>query len=200
MTFDADLPRCARISFSRGVRPTLFLLHIYTIVSLLTLPIRCGTAISQPPARSDQFPMSRRPRTSPPRKTSPAPATSMRPAGVPRSGRGQRGVLAVAHHVATAAAPRAAAARRSAPGHLTFMLAVRPTGPSSLLCSFGLSLCGSLAALPRAYGVAGEWKAALPCLGHVTTGWHAHIPLRALLEGRSRRKRSCEDEDGRGHL
>ena len=179
MTFDAALPRCARISFSRGVRPTLFLLHIYTIVSLLTLPIRCGTAISQPPARSDQFPMSRRPGTSPPRKTSPAHATSMRPAGVPRSGRGQRGVLAVAHHVATAAAPRAAAARRSAPGHLTFLLAVRPTGPSSLLCSFGLSFCGSFAALRRAYGVVGEWALALPCLGRVPTDWHAHSPCEA---------------------
>ena len=71
-----------------------------------------------------------------------------------------------------------------------------PAGRSQPLCSLGLSLCGSLAALPRAYGVAGEWKAALPCPTSVPTDWHAHIPLRVRKEGRSQRKRRCEDGGG----
>ena len=172
-----------------------------TIVWALTVPIRCNTTQGLLSARSDRPNCIGRPRASPRRKTSPAHATSMRPAGVPRSGRGRRGVLAAAHHGARAAAPRAAGARRSAPAHLALLLTTRrhpPAGRSQPPCSLGLSLCGSLAALRRAYGVAGEWKAALPWLASVPIDWHEHIALRARQEGRSRRKRWCEDGAPRG--
>ena len=186
MSSDDLLPRCAANSFFRPRAPALFLSLFGSVVWVLTVCIHCNITQGLLSSRSDRPKCIGRPRASPRRKTSPAHATSMRPAGVPRSGRGRRGVLAAAHHGARAAAPRAAGARRSAPAHLALLLTTRrypPAGRSQRPCSLGLSFCGSLAALRRAYGVAGEWKAALPWLASVPIDWHEHIALRAPGSG-----------------